>query len=169
MLLKKNDTSEGLRSKSGSTGNSWKTYGYKRPGQPPRGGSVKQLIFIDTPELVQSLVRIYNDEGFRTRLENDELKQPTGREDEILLQFAPDELEAAATMLFQLHRWVNARVRMARKRVDERNAQLFGADALERYSLLLQQDGDTAPDPRPDELTPAYAAINGINQLDGHG
>lgn len=124
----------------------------------------------DTLELVFQLARIYTDGGFRTRVENDELKQAAG-EGEILLQFEPDRLKEAEVLFYRLGRWTAARSRMARERQNERNARVFGTDAMEKYSKLLQDEGASSlcVDVRPDELTPAFSALQESLLLQGHG
>ncbi len=127
--------------------------------------------------LVEQLARIYGDEGFRTRVENDELKQPTGEEDEVLLQFNPDELDTAVVLLFQLHRWVNGRARMAHRRQNAKTAAALGmseADLGHLRSELHLHRGVHLPgmptDVRPDELTSAFAAVAPDEVLlQGHG
>ncbi len=130
----------------------------------------------DVLELALQLARIYSDEGFRTRVENDELKQ-AGGEGEILLQFEPEKLREAEVLLFQLHRWVNGRERRARERQDAKTATALGLPVadLARLRSDLQLHGEVhhpgePVDIRPDQLTPAFAAaMQNEVLLQGHG
>lgn len=100
----------------------------------------------NTLELVLQLARIYSDEGFRTRVENDELKLE-GNEGEMLLQFQPDELKEAAVTAFQLYRWLVDRAAKARVRQNRVNSLVFGEGATEKFAAL--QNGVEIPTDGP--------------------
>lgn len=70
-------------------------------------------------ELVIRLLRNFRDEGFRTRIEDDELKHPDGNPDAVLLQYGAADLREAANEAYRFHRWLEARHRQAKIRQDK--------------------------------------------------
>lgn len=84
------------------------------------------------------LLRNYLDDEFRERIEADELKQPSDDPEEVLHQFDPEDLREVSNLATEFKQWVDGRVLAAQKR---------------------QGKGQVPTDIRPDELTPAFAAV----------